>query len=107
VTGFDPLPPLDDLLGVTTPWGRMQLWKARAMCLAYTQTVIADADTTPLRDEDKPPELAADPVEPSPVTAEQIATLEAKVDELTARFNRWEAEKRAERALLDLVDRRI
>jgi hypothetical protein len=45
------------------------------MCLAYTQTVIADADTTPLRDEDKPPELAADPVEPSPVTAEQIAML--------------------------------
>jgi hypothetical protein len=27
------LPPLDDLIEVTTPWGRMQLWKARAMCL--------------------------------------------------------------------------
>jgi hypothetical protein len=38
-----PLPPLDDLMEVTTPWGRMQLWKARAMCLAYTQTAIADA----------------------------------------------------------------
>jgi hypothetical protein len=58
-----PVPPLDDMMEVDTRWGRMPLWKCRAMCIAYTQTAIADSldnNSGTLRDEDKPPPLAAD-----------------------------------------------
>jgi hypothetical protein len=58
------VPPLDDLMDVDTPWGRMPLWKCRAMSIAYTQTAIADSavgqQKTPVKDEDQPPRLAAD-----------------------------------------------
>jgi hypothetical protein len=37
------VPPLDDLMDVHMPWGRCPPWKAKAMCLAYTQIAIADA----------------------------------------------------------------
>jgi hypothetical protein len=58
------VPPLSDLMEVDTQWGRMPLWKCRAMSLAYTQRAIADAaddqPQTPADPKDAPPPLAAD-----------------------------------------------
>jgi hypothetical protein len=104
------VPPLDEMMDVDTQWGRMPLWKCRAMCIAYTQTAIADSacddrpQVTGADPEDSAPPLAADESEPSPVTPEQVAMIEAKIDELVARMDRWEAEQKAARALTDLED---
>ena len=62
------VPPLNDLMDVDTRWGRMPLWKCRAMSLAYTQTAIADAADTK---DDQPLTTRADPKEePPPLAAD-------------------------------------
>jgi hypothetical protein len=60
-------PPSDDLKDVHTAWGVMPKWKARALAIGEIQRMISDAtddggmpERTPLRDEDKPPDVAAD-----------------------------------------------
>jgi hypothetical protein len=46
-------PPSDDLVMVTTSAGLMPLWKARAMCVGYTQTALR-ADEAPDRWQEPP-----------------------------------------------------
>jgi hypothetical protein len=62
-------PPANDLDDVLTPWGVLPRWKARALAIAELQTIVNDAaeeaaPRTLLRDEDKPPPLAADRADP-------------------------------------------
>jgi hypothetical protein len=43
----EPIPPIDDMADVQTPWGILPRWKARALALAEIQTVINDAAEPP------------------------------------------------------------
>jgi hypothetical protein len=124
-----PLPPLSDLMDVDTTWGRIPLWKARAMRLAYTQTAMPiatradDAATAPaivpakrkgngMSDERKPPPLKADASKPKSrytrvdkqgidMIMNTIADPERRLDEFEAKRA---AEARAEAALTELED---
>jgi hypothetical protein len=113
-------PPLDDLEDVMTSYGLIPRWKARALALGELQAVINDAvaqvraddakddrpqlETAPPKH--KPPALAADDTtsSKSSIDAEHLAALEAAVDALTARMDRFEAAQTAQRKLEELED---
>jgi hypothetical protein len=62
-------------------------------------------EPTPLRDEDKPPELAADEVEPQSragqLSDEDLKAIEDACDALDQRLTSLEQRRRSENALLD------
>jgi hypothetical protein len=107
------VPPVSDLEDVTTAWGVMPRWKARAMALAEMQTVIRESvdrsdgiigpEVTPLTEEQQPPPLAADASTTSRarLSDEDLKQIEAAVDALDQRLSALEARRRAENALLD------
>ena len=105
------LPPIDEMMEVDTAYGRIPLWKAKALMVGRIQYVLNDAAEAkhPLTDEEKPPPLAAD--------ADQLAGLRrvarlrdyrdiiARCDALLARYDALErkdaAKKAAAKALRD------
>jgi hypothetical protein len=102
---FVPPPPSSDMEMVETPWGRMEVWRARAMGIGQTSNAVAHADdTTPT--ETKPPvpvgqasveegerDDAADPrlADACSLMSQLIERLSAKIDELQALRARNEA----------------
>jgi hypothetical protein len=110
-----PIGPNDELTTVTTQYGPMQKWKARALAIGWLQRQeqLARNDsaddqpmTTALGPEEKePPALAADEVEhearAGELSAEDFAALEDACDRLDARLTALEQRRRAENALID------
>jgi hypothetical protein len=100
----------------------MEMWKARALSIGWFQRQIQTAQmarddsaddsvgsrVTPMRDEDKPPPLAADEVEPEArageLSAEDFAAIEDACDRLDARLTKLEQRRDAERKLEELED---
>jgi hypothetical protein len=93
-------------LGRNVPFWKVLLWRT-AQARARIQAVArADgAKVTPVRDEDKPPRLAAD-AKPDPEEAQrreaQMNDFLTKLDEFEQRMSVLEARKRANDALLAL-----
>jgi hypothetical protein len=107
------VPPVNDLEDVTTAWGMMPRWKARAMALAEMQTVIRESvdrsdgiigrQVTPLTEEQEPPPLAADATLARPqLSAEDLKWIEDACDALDARLTALEARRAAEQKLVEL-----
>jgi hypothetical protein len=92
---------------VQTSWGILPRWKARALCLGEIQAVINavtrddDAGASALSEEQKPPPLAADAEEPRKPTIDPdvMKMIEDRIDDLTARLDRYERRFAAEAAL--------
>jgi hypothetical protein len=95
-------------LGRNVPFWKVLLWHTAR---ARTEQARADSAVahTPLHDEEKPPPLVADAVERAPpepaIPPEVLSAIEAKIDELNERLDRFERMREAEQALLDLEER--
>jgi hypothetical protein len=116
------IPPSGDMEDVITPWGILPRWKARALAIAEIQTVLNEAEVLndsaaakeesatakPALDDQRAPALAADEVEENKSTLRVddkfIASIHEACDRLSARLDVIEAERRAERELLNLED---
>jgi hypothetical protein len=102
-----PVSPADEFVTVDTQYGPMEKWKARALAIGWFQRAVQEVrddsvDVTPLKEEDKPPPLAADEEEPSgSLTDDELQAIEEACDQLSRRLDALEARRRAERALLD------
>jgi hypothetical protein len=123
-----PISASDELTTVETSYGPMEKWKARALSVGWFQRVINDAAVgrsdvgppkTPVRDEDKPPPLASDmnqgsrpddetppAAKPSSIPQGVLDALEAKIADLAARMDRFEAAQHAA-AVLDALETQI
>jgi hypothetical protein len=111
-----PHPPPDQMEIVQTHWGPMQRWRAAAMCIGEIGNVVARAEkaradaggtgpqVTPLRDEDKPKPLVADEegTRSPEIDPDLLREIEDACDALDARLSRLEAQRDAERKLLEL-----
>jgi hypothetical protein len=101
---------MDDLLIVDPVLGKVPFWKS----LIYNSAMLRNAverqqrndsvETTPLREEDKPPRLAADERAAQALSDEDLKKIEDAVDRLDERLTKLEARKDAERKLLELED---
>ena len=102
---------MDDLLIVDPVLGKVPFWKS----LIYNSAMLRNAverqqrndsvEHTPLRDEDKPPRLAADEkAAQATLSDDDLATIEKAVDALDQRLAQLEARRDAERKLLALED---
>jgi hypothetical protein len=108
---------------IQTEWGPMERWRAAAMCIGQISNIVARADSAkaarradaaeddrPQLDtapppEDKAPALADATALPQPsVDAQHLASIDAAVDALTARMDRFEAAQAAQRKLEELED---
>jgi hypothetical protein len=96
---------MDDLLIVDPVLGKVPFWKS----LIYNSAMLRNAverrrndsvEPTPLRDEDKPPPVAAD----ATLSDEDLAMIEKAIDVLNQRLTALEARRDTERKLLDLED---
>jgi hypothetical protein len=93
---------------VQTSWGLLPRWKARALALAEIQTVInavgrddsTGVGASALGEPDVSQPLAADaePVKPT-IDPEVMRMIEDRIDDLTARLDRYERRMAAEAAL--------
>jgi hypothetical protein len=91
----------------------MERWRAVAMCIGEISNVVTRAEkaradlveTTPLRDEDKPPRLVADQQRPPAIDPDMLEAIEAKIAQLNERMDAYERMRKAEDALLELEDR--
>jgi hypothetical protein len=102
---------LDNLIVVDPTTGeQMELWKSLALTgTALRHRIKARADAaqvTPVRDEDQPPSLVADTVEPDPAEGLreefQLHTLLAKIARFEERVEALEKRKRSNVLLLAL-----
>jgi hypothetical protein len=96
----------DELTTVDTAYGPMEKWKARALAIGWFQRVVetvrADAaaiEPSPLSEEQQPPAVVADAIDP-----ELLQAIEMKIDELAARLDRFTRMKQAENALLQIEE---
>jgi hypothetical protein len=95
------LPPIDDMLEVDTAYGRLPLWKAKALMVGRIQHVLNDAvqQTTAPADE-RPPPLAADAA-PDPLELlrkwgriRELRKMAERCDELLQRYDLLEQRER-------------
>jgi hypothetical protein len=105
-------PPAHDLEDVNTEWGRLPRWKARALALGEIQAIlneagvradgVAPASETAPPDQLAPPVVADDmPVGATGLTGDDLAAIEAAVDDLENRIGAMERRQAAYAALLD------
>jgi hypothetical protein len=97
----DPLPPIDEMMEVDTAYGRLPLWKAKALMVGRIQHVLNDAvqsSTAPV--DERPPALAAD-AEPDPIELlrkwsriRELQKMAQRCDELLERYDLLEQRQR-------------
>jgi hypothetical protein len=90
---FPVINPSDELTTVSTQWGPMEKWRARALAIGWfsgvTHSHRADsAGTHPLHDEDKPPRLAADQVK---LLVDEVVERDRRIKDLQGMIDRCDA----------------
>jgi hypothetical protein len=101
---------MDDLLIVDPVLGKVPFWKS----LIYNSAMLRNAverqqrsdsvETTPMRDEDKPPRLVANEKAAQALSDADLKKIGDLIDALDQRLSALEARKDAERKLLELED---